>query len=347
VDQLPPGLRETLYFKDDDARLSFLLGNYITMTNLSEREIQRVIDLRISPLHISVHATNGAIRAKLLGNRRGGEGLARLRRFAEAGIRLHGQIVACPGENDGSILDESMADLFALAPALESVSIVPVGLTKFREGLYPLRPYTREEAQAVIGQVETFAARCLTESGSRRFWCSDEFYLKGALPLPEDAYYEEYPQLENGVGMLRLLETEFLAAARLEGDLSDVTPPPVSWAPGVAAAPFLRKMIDTAAANCHTKSGCTVYAVKNRFFGESIDVAGLVTGGDLMEQLRGKNLGTRLLLPQTMLRHGETVFLDDVTIKRVEAELGVTVTMVPQDGGSLFDEVFSLQNAQG
>ncbi len=340
VDQMAPGLRESLYVKDDDARLSFLMGNYITLTNLSEREITRIMDLHISPINISVHATDPDLRARLLGNRRGGQGIEIMRRFATAKITMNCQIVACPGLNDGAALTRSMEDLAALYPQVGSVSIVPVGLTKFREGLYPLRPYRQEEAAAVVAQVEAFAALCRAEKGSSIFWCSDEFYIRAGLDMPPDAYYEDYTQLENGVGMLRLLDTELQAACLGVESVAPVAP--FSIASGVAAAPFLREMIDSAARKCHTKLDYALYPIRNDFFGETIDVSGLVTGGDLIGQLRGKPLGERLLITQNMLRHGETVFLDDVTLAQVEEALGVPVVPVLQDGFAVFEAVFGL-----
>ena len=339
VDQLPKGMRKTLYFKDDDARLSFLTGNYITLTNLSQREIQRICDLKISPIRISVHATEPALRAKLLGNPRGAEGMAVIRRFAAAGIVMECQIVCCPGLNDGAALQRSMEELAELYPQVESVSIVPVGLTRHRAGLFPLTPFDRETAGAVIDQVEAFAGRCLEERGSRVFFCADELYLKAGRALPPDEAYEEYPQLENGVGLLRLLETEFLAALRLTEPEEGVKDP-FSIATGTAAAPFLEKLLLTAQKKCDKIHG-TVYPIVNDFFGHTVDVAGLVTGGDLIAQLRGRELGNRLLIPQTMLRHGEGVFLDDVTLEEVRRELGVPVQPVPQDGGALLDAMLS------
>lgn len=339
VDQMPKGMRETLYFKDDDARLSFLMGNYITLTNLSRRELQRICDLHISPINISVHATDPETRRLLLGNRRrGGECLEIMRDFARAGIVMNCQIVACPGLNDGPILQKSMEDLAALYPQVKSVSVVPVGLTRYREGLHHLEPYTVDKAAQVVGQVEAFAQTCLEEKGSRIFWCSDEFYLQGGLPLPQDEYYEDYTQLENGVGMLRLLEVELFGAAL--GAPENIPVAPFSIATGVAAAPFLREMIDRAAAKCHTKLDYQVYPVVNHFFGETITVAGLLTGQDLKAQLMGKDLGTRVLLPQNTLRHGETVFLDDMTLAELSQALGVPVIPVNQDGFDLFEAVF-------
>ena len=317
VDQLPRGMRSTLYFKDDDARLSFLTGNYITCTNLSARELQRICDLRVSP----------ELRARLLGKPRGREIMDVLRRFADAGIFMDCQIVTVPGWNDGDALTRTMEDLASLHPNVNSVSVVPVGLTRHREGLTPLTPFDRETALRCVKQVEDFAEKCYVNYGSRLFFCSDELYLKAGLPLPEDEYYEGYPQLENGVGMLRLQETEFTEALEAEADHSPA--PGFSVATGMAAAPFLRSLAEKAGADC------TVYPVPNDFLGHTIDVAGLLTGGDIIRHLRGKDLGARLLLPMTMLRHGEGVFLDDLTPADLERELGVPVVPVEVDGAKL------------
>jgi len=327
VDQLPRGMRSTLYFKDDDARLSFLTGNYITCTNLSERELQRICDLRVSPLNISVHATDGELRARLLGNPRGREIMDVLRRFADAGIYMDCQIVTVPGWNDGAALDKTMADLASLYPNVNSVSVVPVGLTRHREGLTPLAPFTAETARACVEQVEAFGKECYVNYGSRIFFCSDELYLKAGLPLPPDEDYEGYPQLENGVGLLRLQETEFDQA--LEDWTGPVNRAPFSIATGVAAAPYLRALAEKAGADA------AVYPIPNDFLGHTIDVAGLLTGGDILRHLRGKPLGERLLIPQVMLRHGEGVFLDDLTPADLERELGVKVTVVEVDGAKL------------
>lgn len=337
VDQLPPGMRDTLYFKDDDARLSFLTGSYITLTNLTEREAERIIGLKISPVNISVHATDPDVRALLLGHRNAGRGFSLMRRFAAAGIEMNCQVVACPGINDGAVLQKTMEDLAALYPAMHSLSVVPVGLTRHRQGLHQLQPYTKDKAAAVIDLVESFAEACLARYGSRVFWCSDEFYLLAGRDLPDDEIYEEYTQLENGVGMLRLLRTEFVQA------LQEVTPrdvPPCAIATGVAAAPFLRELVDMARVACNTRIQCEVYAIVNDFFGHTVDVAGLVTGGDLIAQLRGKALGGRLLIPAAMLRHGEGVFLDNVTVAEVEAALGVPLVPVGQDGYDLCAALF-------
>lgn len=343
VDQLPKGMRETLYFKDDDARLSFLMGNYITLTNLSDREAQRIIDLHISPINVSVHATDPALRGMLLGFPNGGRGLDLMGRFAEAGISMNCQIVACPGINDGPALQKSMEDLLGMYPAVSSVSIVPVGLTKHRQGLYPLEAYVPETAAAVLDMVEGFGAHCREKVGTTLFWCSDEFYLKAGRPIPADEYYEDYTQLENGVGMLRLLRTEFDAAFGLADEIPAVSP--FSTACGTAAAPWIQEIVDRAAEKCHTKG--TVYPIVNDFFGHSVNVSGLVTGGDLIRQLKGSDLGQRLLIPVNMLRHGEDVFLDDVTLDDVRRELGVAVVPVNQDGFDLCDAIFETNEGGG
>jgi len=329
VDQMPPGMRDTLYFKDDDARLSFLMGNYMTLTNLSQREIQRIIDLRISPINISVHATDSELRTAMLKNPRAGECLSIMERFAKAGIEMNCQVVACPGVNDGPALTRTMEDLGKLHPAVTSVAVVPVGVTKFREGLCRIEPYTKEQAAALIDQVETFARAFLQEHGTSLVWCSDEFYLMAGRKLPEKAYYEDLDQLENGVGMLRLLLHQ--AAMGLEEEEPEQIEP-FSIATGLSAAPFVQEIVDNARKQCGNIKG-TVYPIVNRFFGETITVSGLITGTDLIEQLRGKDLGGRLLIPDNMLRAGEQVFLDDVTVEQVEQALGVTVVPVPADSG--------------
>ena len=329
VDQMPPGMRDTLYFKDDDARLSFLMGNYITLTNLSQREIQRVIDLRISPINISVHATDPQLRTAMLKNPRAGECLDIMSRFAQAGIEMNCQVVACPGVNDGPALARTMEDLGQLYPAVTSVAVVPVGVTRFREGLCSIKPYTKEQAAALIDQVESFASYFMENKGTNLVWCSDEFYLIAGRMLPEKAYYEDMDQLENGVGMLRLLLHQ--ADMALEEEEPEQTAP-FSIATGLSAAPFVQEILDNAQKQCGNIKG-TVYPIINRFFGETITVSGLITGTDLMEQLRGKDLGERLLIPDNMLRAGERVLLDDVTVEQVEEALGVTVIPVPADSG--------------
>ena len=343
VDQMPKGLRKSLYFKDDDARLSFLMGNYITLTNMAERSIQRIIDLRISPINVSVHTTDPALRAKMLGNPHAGKSIAAMRRLAENGIHMNCQIVACPGINDGPQLQKTMEDLADMHPGVASVAIVPVGLTRYREGLYPLEEYNVETAAAVIDLVEDFGRRCRERFGSTLFWCSDEFYLLAGRQLPNDEYYESYNQLENGVGMLRLLEVEFHGALRMV-DEND-TASPFTIATGLDAAPMIETLVRDAMAKCPGLRG-QVIPVVNRFFGEKIVVSGLITGQDLIRTLKGRDLGQRLLLPDNMLRYHENVFLDDVTIRQVEQELGVPITFVAQDGFQLCDAIFGLDGQQ-
>ena len=338
IDQLPRGMRRTMYFKDDDARLSFLLGNYITLTNLSAREVERIIALHVSPINVSVHTTNPELRCKMLRNPRAGESLDVMRRFAEAGIVMNCQIVCCPGLNDGAELTRSMRELEALWPAVHSVSIVPVGLTRFREHLYPLTPFTPEHAAETVDLVEAFSEGCLRRHGSRIFFCGDELYLKAGRALPDEAFYEEFTQLENGVGMLRLLETEFRSALKLADapDGRDFT-----IAAGVAAAPLLEKLLLLARKAFPTLRG-RVVAVENDFFGRSITVTGLVTGGDLIAQLKGRELGERLLISQNMLRRQEMDFLDDVTLEGASAALGLPIYPVECDGFALCDAMFGI-----
>ena len=340
IDQLPKGLRKTLYFKDDDARLSFLTGSYITLTNLSERELERICALKISPINVSVHATDGALRAELMGNPKAADIMGPLKRLADAGIVMNCQIVCCPGWNDRGQLSRTMSDLAGLYPGVNSVSIVPVGLTRHREGLPELTPFDRESAAETIDRVEAYAAECLSKLGSRVFWCSDELYLKAGREVPADEYYEEYSQLENGVGLMRLLETEFMAALRL-AEPDEGAGGRFAIATGVSAAPLLEKLLQTAHKKCAKIDG-RVYAVVNDFFGHTIDVAGLVTGGDLIAQLRGKDLGERVLIPHTMLRHGEGVFLDDVTLEQASEALGVPVTPIGGSGGELLDAMLGV-----
>ncbi|MBQ8351966.1 MAG: DUF512 domain-containing protein [Clostridia bacterium] len=333
IDQLPSGMRDTLYFKDDDARLSFLHGNYITLTNLSERDVERIIHMHISPINISVHTTNPDLRVSMMKNKHAGESLRHLYRLAEAGVEIHGQIVLCRGINDGRELDRTLSDLAALYPAVSSVSIVPAGLTKHREGLHPLTMFTGEECAAVIDQVEVVASRLYEQNGSRVFFCGDEFYLAAGRELPDEEFYEGYPQLENGVGMITSLRTEFA-----DWQTYDAAPGEcrreVSIATGVAAYPLMQEV---AAKMEQAFAGLTVhvYEIKNHFFGESITVAGLLTAKDIIEQLQGKPLGETLLWPAAVLRSEGDMFLDDQTPREVEAALGCPLCFVENDGAAL------------
>ena len=340
IDQLPKNLRETLYFKDDDARLSFLQGNYVTLTNLSEREVQRIIDLKISPMNISVHTTNAELRVKMLRNKNAGECLNIMRRFADAGIKMNCQIVCCPDLNDGDELVRTMMTLTVLYPHVDSVSIVPVGITKHRDGLYPLSPVNKKKAKEIIDIVDNYGDEFAKNVGRRIFYCSDELYLRAGRPIPDTEYYDDYPQYENGVGLMRSLSDEFESALKfLDED-------PVSYfsvATGEAAAPFIQGLIEKMGEKCLNAHG-KVYPIKNNFLGETVDVAGLVAGGDIIAQLKGKDLGRKLLIPAVMLRHGGDVFLDDVSLEQLSAELGVPVIPVPNDGGALLDAMLGLNN---
>ena len=332
VDQMPPGMRQTLYFKDDDARLSFLQGNYITLTNLTEREAQRIIDLRISPINVSVHTTDPQLHCTMLGNKNAAKSLDYIRAFCKAGIVMNGQIVVCPGWNDGDRLRRTLRDLTEME--FSSCSLVPVGITKYRKGLAKLRPVDAACAAEILDIAEEFGQENLRRFGTRRFFCADELFLRAGRALPEDDYYEGYRQLENGVGMLRSLEGDLLRAMELMDDAP--VPSPFTIATGTAAAPFMTYLLEQARAYFPALRG-QVIAVENDFFGHTIDVAGLLTGQDLSAQLRRVPELGRVLLPLHMLRHGENVFLDDYTVERLSAELGCPVQIVGIDGGDLLD----------
>ena len=332
IDQMPPGMRESLYFKDDDSRLSFLFGNYITLTNLSEHEVQRIIDMHISPINISVHTTNPELRCRMMNNRFAGETLSLLKRFADAGIRMECQLVICPEWNDGEELERSMHDLAVLAPAVESVAVVPVGLTKYREGLTPLRPFTKEEAEKVLDAVELFGKQMLAATGNRLVYPADEWYIAAGRPIPEEDFYGEMSQLENGVGLVALLRSEFYAALE-ECEETTAVGTPTVLVTGVAAAPFLQALIEAASRKIDGIDA-RVMAINNEFFGETITVAGLVTGGDILKQMQGVSC-TRLLIPEVMLRREGDCLLDDVTPEELETALGAEVQIVPNDGTEL------------
>lgn len=338
VDQMPPGMRKTLYFKDDDARLSFLQGNYITLTNLTDREAQRIIDLRISPINVSVHTTDPQLHCTMLGNKNALRSLDYIRAFCKAGIVMNGQIVVCPGWNDGDQLRRTLRDLTEMQ--FSSCSLVPVGITKYRQGLAKLRPVDAATAAEIIDIADGYGRENLERFGTRRFFCADELYLRAGRPLPRAEYYEGYRQLENGVGLMRSLEDDFLAG------LATVDVPvrfsPFTIATGTAAAPFLGSLVQRAQADYPGLRG-QVIAVENDFFGHTIDVAGLLTGQDISAQLRGRDLGDRVLIPIHMMRHGETVFLDDYTVERLSRELGVPVQVVDEDGFALVDAMFAAE----
>lgn len=344
IDQLPQGMRESLYFKDDDSRLSFLFGNYITLTNLTEHEISRIIEMHISPINISVHTTNPELRCKMMNNRFAGDCLNILRRFVEAGLTIQCQLVLVPGYNDGEELQRSLDDLAAYAPQVRSVAAVPVGLTKYRDGLIPIRPFTKEEARDVIRRMIEAGDKMLAQVGSRVFYPSDEWFIRAEMPIPDSEFYEEYPQLENGVGMIALLREGFreeLAAWEGTPDTARTV-----LASGTAAAPFIRELIAEAAAKLPTLSA-EVVVIENDFFGENITVSGLVTGGDLIRQLKSVPMD-RLLIPANMLRQEGDCFLDDVTVAEVARELGVVVEIIPEtDGATLFAALVNADETKG
>ncbi len=336
IDQLPKGMRKTLYFKDDDSRLSFLHGNYITLTNLSERDIDRIIEMHISPVNISVHTTNPELRVQMMHNKRAGEVLRYMKKLADANISLCGQIVLCKGINDRDELDRTMRDLSGLFPAMQSVSVVPAGLTKFRERLFPLQSFTQDDAKAVIEQVDRFARDFAKQSGSRMFFCADEFYLKAGLDLPSESYYEGYPQIENGVGMITSLVTEFDEEIQYLDEylVNYRAPRHISVATGVAAYDTISYMARELMARVDGLK-IDVYKIINNFFGESITVSGLLTGKDISEQLSGKDLGEELFFPSNALRADGDLFLDDMSPLELGNSLGVA-TSPSGDGGEAF-----------
>ena len=332
VDQMPPGMRQTLYFKDDDARLSFLQGNYITLTNLTEREAQRIIDLRISPINVSVHTTDPQLHCTMLGNKDAARSLDYIRAFCQAGIVMNGQIVVCPGWNDGDQLRRTLRDLTEME--FSSCSLVPVGITKYRKGLARLKPVDAQCAAEILDIAEEFGQENLRRFGTRRFFCADELFLRAG----ED-YYEGYRQLENGVGMLRSLESDLLRAMELLD--TPPIPSPFTIATGRAAEGFMRHLLNLVRQRCPQVQG-KVVGIDNDFFGHTIDVAGLLTGQDLAAQLKAHKPLGRVLIPLHMLRHGEDVFLDDWTVPQLSQALGAPVQVVGIYGYDLCDAVFGL-----
>lgn len=341
IDQNPAGMRESIYFKDDDSRLSFLHGNYITLTNLHDEDIDRILEMHISPVNVSVHTTNPELRVQMMKNKRSGEVLAYLKRLADGGTKLRGQIVLCSGINDGAELDRTLQDLYTYYPAMDSVSIVPAGLTGHRDKLYPLEPFTPEQCREVITQVNRFGEKCLAECGQRIFYVSDEFYIKGDLPLPDEAYYEEYTQIENGVGMITSFENEFRSLLKMLDEDERQTESHVSVATGEAAAGMIGRLVEEAKAVCPNLH-CQVYTVKNHFFGGHVTVTGLLTGKDLAEALTGKELGEKLLLSRTTLRSEGDLFLCGMTPAELEEQLGVEICFTEQDGGAFLENLLGI-----
>ncbi|MBO5853057.1 MAG: DUF512 domain-containing protein [Clostridia bacterium] len=330
IDQLPKGMRDTLYFKDDDSRLSFLFGNYITLTNLTEHEVERIIKMHISPVNISVHTTNPELRCKMMNNRFAGDTLGIIKRFDDAGIRLNFQLVLVPGYNDGEELRRSLKDL-SQYKNVECIASVPVGLTRFRDGLTKIEPFNKETAAAVIDITEEIAKENKERFGNRLVYAADEFYLKAERQMPHYLEYGDFPQLDNGVGMWSLFEKE--ADDALLNIDEPKTNRKISCVTGVAAYPLLKATVDKADLKWHNLE-CEVYPIKNNFFGDKITVAGLVTGQDIMAQLKDKDLGEELLVPSNMLRFERDLFLDDVSVEELEKALSVKVKITEPDGYS-------------
>ena len=357
VDQLPRGMRDTLYFKDDDARLSFLYGNYITMTNLSEGELDRIIRYRMSPINVSVHATNPDLRIRMLGNRFAGRIMEQIGKLVKASITVNAQIVLCRGWNDGSELDRTLTDLSALAPVLHSISVVPIGLTRFREGLPQMKAFDARSAKEVLRVVSRWQESLLRQVQTRTVYAADEFYLAAGVEIPEAGCYEDFPQIENGVGMLASLREDFLmeleedpmmkpgedllmehesaAIGKTLSPVSDAGRRVISIATGAAAAKEIKRLSRIVVEKSHGSLVILVHSIENRFFGGHVDVAGLLTGHDLMEQLAELPLGECLMLCRSMFRADTEILLDDVTRSKLEEELGLPVQIVNPDGASL------------
>ena len=343
IDQNPPGMRKTIYFKDDDTRLSFLHGNYVTLTNLSEEDIARIELMKTSPINISVHTTNPALRVRMLNNKNAGNVLDIIHRFAAAQITMNCQIVLCRSLNDGAELDKTMADLALFYPRVNSVSIVPAGLTKYRQGLYPLSPYLPEECHAIVRQVEQFAAKCRAKCGSRVFFCADEFYIKAGLPIKKEAFYEDFPQIENGVGMMSSMRGEFEAELRNLKKYDLTKKRNVSVATGTAAYEFILGMANALCRLCPNLT-CTVYGIENNFYGHDVTVAGLLTGRDIREQLAGKKIGKRLFLPEAMIKRApgeEDLFLDDTSPASLEWALDTEVRFISNNGADFIKKLLT------
>lgn len=345
IDQMPKGMRDTLYFKDDDSRLSFLQGNYVTLTNMSEADIERIIDYRLEPINISVHTTNPELRCRMLNNRFAGESLKLIDKLCEAGVAMNGQIVMCPGWNDSEELRHTLNDMMKWAPAMESVSVVPIGITKFRDGLTHIDAVDKAKAIETISIIEEMQKKALDKYGIRFCYASDEFYLLAEKNIPDEEAYGGYHQLENGVGMLRVLMEEVRDALEDEpvhdkddSDDKGSCKETISIATGVLAAPVLEMLLEEVKLKFPNKE-VKVYTIQNDFFGNSITVSGLITGGDIIRQLKGKELGTRLLLPANMFRSGEEVFLDDVTKDDVERELNICVVITESSGYDLINAI--------
>lgn len=342
IDQMPKGMRETLYFKDDDSRLSFLQGNYVTLTNMSDHDIDRICRYHLSPINISFQTMNPELRCKMLNNRFAGEALKKVDVLNEAGIIMNGQIVLCKGVNDGEELIFSLRELMKYIPNLESVSVVPVGLSKYREGLYPLEPFTKEDAAKILEIIHGFQKECYEKYGIHFVHASDEWYILAEQEMPEEERYDGYLQLENGVGMIRLMLSEFAESMaerkKKEGFPNMSIKQELSMATGLLAYPYIKQMTEEIM-EAYPNVKIHLYAIRNDFFGEHITVSGLLTGQDIRDQLMGKELGERLLLPQNVLRSGEDVFLDDLRLPELEKALQVPINIVKSSGCDFIDGI--------
>ena len=338
IDQMPKGMRDTLYFKDDDSRLSFLQGNYITLTNMSDDDVRRIVKYHLEPINISIHTTNPELRCKMLHNRFAGEALKKVDILYEGGITMNGQIVLCKGENDGEELERSIRDMTKYLPYLQSVSVVPVGLTKYREGLYPLESFEKEDAKKVLETIHKWQKKIYEEHGTHFIHAGDEWYILAEQEVPEEERYDGYLQLENGVGMLRLLQNEF--EEEFDTLVGDDRRREISLATGVLAYPYLKRMVERLQTK-YPNITVHLYKIINNFFGEKITVAGLITGQDLIGQLKGQPLGDTLLLPCSMLRDGEEVLLDDVTLTDLKESLQVDIDIVKSSGQDLIEAIIN------
>lgn len=338
IDQMPKGMRETLYFKDDDARLSFLQGNYVTLTNLEQPDIDRIISMKLN-INVSVHTTNPELRCKMMNNRFAGEKLKYLKQMTDSGIKLNCQIVLCPELNDGEELKRTLSDLGELMPNISSIAVVPVGLSKFREGLYPLKCFDKDSAGEALDIISEFQNKFLENYGTRLVFPSDEFFLIAERKIPGSDYYEDFAQYENGVGMLRSLEDEFMQA--LECSDYDNQNRKISIATGYSAYNTIKKLAGLAEKK-YSGLKCELYSIRNDFFGETITVSGLITATDILKQLENKNLGTELLISSSMLRRDTDVFLDDLTVSDVENRLNVKIIPVENDGFALLDAILGI-----
>ncbi|HHV29635.1 DUF512 domain-containing protein [Acetivibrio mesophilus] len=340
IDQLPKGMRQTLYFKDDDSRLSFFMGNYVTLTNMSFNDIDRIIKYRMSPINVSVHTSNPDLRVHMLRNKTAGDVMEKIKRLIDGGITVNSQIVLVRGVNDEKELDRTLGDLAALYPGLNSISVVPVGITKHREGLSKLKPFDSESSREVIEQVEAWQRKLLSRYGSRIVYLADEFYIMGGLEIPDYCVYEDFPQIENGVGLIAMFKKEFYDYIG-KVEFKSEKKREIAIATGVSSYKYIKELVDILEKK-YENLNIHVYKIKNRFFGENVTVTGLLTGQDIEEQLLGKNIGEELLISESMLRSGEKVFLDDYTVEMLEDKLKTNITIVSNSGKEFIEKILGM-----